>query len=592
MGKEIELEPIKGADNGASVPDKLSEAYPKINRSFESVKGAIEDTNAQIQSMVVQAGSGNTAIDAARRDGVTGVTFPTLGARLDNATTKIEAKANQSDLGNTNARLEIKADKAYVDTLLQALASGAPKGPYATLVALQTAFPTGASGIYLVTADGKWYFWSASAWTAGGTYQATGIADGSVTAVKLDPDLGKAIPESWEASSSDSAKIILYGIADKDGRAAFTVDENGVVGIDQLQLGKAPTLPDKSIAQTKLEGVELADDEVSGLLWGIVDSQGRQSELLVDQNGQVPKWVLDVWKERMDVQDTVFPVLPCIVCVGDSLTAGAGGNGTTYPSVLQTLSGLTVYNMGVGGENSATIVARQGGSTMMINILTIPAVKQNVQIFPVADTRFTDNMGNTGLSPLRQGTAGVNPCTISGIEGTLSIQQASSTSNDVVYFFNRTVSGAVETVINRPTPIITAAMKDRKKDIMVIFIGQNGGWNNDPATLTMQIRSMVDYSDNDQFIVIGLHTLDAASRATLEAEMLKQFGRRYINLRDYMTKYGLADAGITPTTQDTTDMASGKTPTSLMTDGTHFTAAGYTIIGNLIYKRMKELYIL
>lgn len=68
-----------------------------------------------------------------------------------------------------------------VATQLTNMGSGSPKGTYATLSDLQTAFPTGATGIYIVTADGKWYYWNSSAWVAGGVYQSTGLADGAVT---------------------------------------------------------------------------------------------------------------------------------------------------------------------------------------------------------------------------------------------------------------------------------------------------------------------------------------------------------------------------------------------------------------------------
>jgi len=61
----------------------------------------------------------------------------------------------------------------------------APKAVYATLVALQTAFPTGTTGVYLVAADGKWYYWSTS-WIAGGTYQSTGIASKSISLDKTN----------------------------------------------------------------------------------------------------------------------------------------------------------------------------------------------------------------------------------------------------------------------------------------------------------------------------------------------------------------------------------------------------------------------
>ena len=59
------------------------------------------------------------------------------------------------------------------------IASGSPKGGYNTLALLQAAFPTGTTGIYIVVADGKWYYWS-GAWVAGGPYQGLGFADGSI----------------------------------------------------------------------------------------------------------------------------------------------------------------------------------------------------------------------------------------------------------------------------------------------------------------------------------------------------------------------------------------------------------------------------
>jgi predicted phosphodiesterase len=81
-----------------------------------------------------------------------------------------------------------KADKSYTDTLVTAI-NAAPKGVFATLAALQADSTAntadGKKNIYLVSADGKWYFWNGSAWTAGAVYQATSIADGTVTTVKI-----------------------------------------------------------------------------------------------------------------------------------------------------------------------------------------------------------------------------------------------------------------------------------------------------------------------------------------------------------------------------------------------------------------------
>jgi hypothetical protein len=69
-----------------------------------------------------------------------------------------------------SALLADKATKAEVAAI-----SASPKGVYATLTDLQTAFPTGNSNLYIVSADGKWYYWSGSAWVAGGVYQSTGL---------------------------------------------------------------------------------------------------------------------------------------------------------------------------------------------------------------------------------------------------------------------------------------------------------------------------------------------------------------------------------------------------------------------------------
>lgn len=91
-----------------------------------------------------------------------------------------EVDAINQQVESANQQLADKAGLSYVDAKVASLVSGSPKGIYATFSALQTAFPSGNTNIYVVTADGKWYYWNGSAWTAGGIYQSTGIADKSV----------------------------------------------------------------------------------------------------------------------------------------------------------------------------------------------------------------------------------------------------------------------------------------------------------------------------------------------------------------------------------------------------------------------------
>jgi lysophospholipase L1-like esterase len=108
-------------------------------------------------------------------------TITQLASNFDVIDLSLVEKAKQADLDTANASIAVKADKTYVDSEIAKKASGAPKGVYATLSALQTALPTGSSDNQLVTADGKWYYWSGAAWTAGAVYQSTGIGKNSVT---------------------------------------------------------------------------------------------------------------------------------------------------------------------------------------------------------------------------------------------------------------------------------------------------------------------------------------------------------------------------------------------------------------------------
>jgi hypothetical protein len=129
-----------------------------------------EQTNLQEQlNQLVIDGDSSPEATQARVDGK-GTSYSTLKQRLDVKDAEISV---------------LKADKSYVDALAASLASGSPKGVYATLTELQTAFPTGNTNIYVITGDGKWYYWNGSAWTPGGTYQASGIASGGITQIHI-----------------------------------------------------------------------------------------------------------------------------------------------------------------------------------------------------------------------------------------------------------------------------------------------------------------------------------------------------------------------------------------------------------------------
>lgn len=150
--------------------DTLRNAYPKLNQAIDLVN----NFQTQLDTIVVD---GDSSVEAAQaRVKADGSAFTTLKERLDNSDSQLVERALQNDLDTTNQNVAAKADKNYVDTQIQSVASGSPKGIFATLADLQTAFPTGSTNIYVVVADGKWYYWNGlGSWAAGGIYQATGI---------------------------------------------------------------------------------------------------------------------------------------------------------------------------------------------------------------------------------------------------------------------------------------------------------------------------------------------------------------------------------------------------------------------------------
>lgn len=283
-----------------------------------------------------------------------------------------------------------------------------------------------------------------------------------------------------------------------------------------------------------------------------------------------------------------------VACTGDSFTYGYGATpgSTDYPTVLAGLCNKTIYNLGVSGESTDEILARQGGFPAVVNPVTIPADTSSVEITFAGAINIGG--GNTPL--LRKASSNlVNPVVIDGVEGNIS-----SLNNK--YYFTRLENGIVHE-IKRPQYVITKEMREHKDDIQIIFMGTNGGWMitaDDAETrikkLTSQIDMMIDYNTSKKYIIIGMHYFyswvlyNGLTKEQLENAMLLKYGNHYINLRKYMIEYGLADAGLTATEADTEAINNGNVPPSLLySDGIHGNSYFYNILANLVNKKGIEL---
>ena len=81
---------------------------------------------------------------------------------------------NLNDLADTNGVMATQSEEVtneIEDLIVNGVIDGSPRGVYNNLSALQTTYPSGASGVYVCSDNGHWYYWNGTAWTDGGVYQ-------------------------------------------------------------------------------------------------------------------------------------------------------------------------------------------------------------------------------------------------------------------------------------------------------------------------------------------------------------------------------------------------------------------------------------
>lgn len=312
-----------------------------------------------------------------------------------------------------------------------------------------------------------------------------------------------------------------------------------------------------------------------------------------------------------------------IVCWGDSLTAphiGSSWKGriknllfgdNSYPAVLQSNlgEGYKIVNAGVGGENTLTIMARQGAYPMVLaHDITLYRSENKSYDKLVGDkdvVAFRSSYNEKTVTPLLQlgwsedGPSKVNPCYI---DGQVYVFKSDShfwkEEGEYVFEYNYYIDSEEEMnktkTLKEGAVVETYAMRHlRNAYANIFFMGQNGGFK-DVADLITQYKAMIDYSRCDKYIIVGFHKPNTciptiARMKEMEDSLQQAFGNHYINLREYMVTNGLKDTALTPTDVDNDSISKGQVPPQLIPDGCHFTSSGYRLLAELVRKRMVEL---
>ncbi len=343
-----------------------------------------------------------------------------------------------------------------------------------------------------------------------------------------------------------------------------------------------------------------ADQDELKTLWGAKDN--------ADEEALAQSKTEDALAERQQtVRTAIAQSIPGVVCWGDSITAGLGGGGSTYPALLQkqlqselasaflrlypadfetdkqyNLT-IPVVNMGVSGENSLTVVGRNGAIPYILTReLTIPADTQSqVRVY------FTSQNGET-VEPLVGGSTGLGTVTLGGVEGRLEARLTYGEESRYAYYFTRNEAGEALTVA-AGTPLETAAGQAYKDYLAVIQLGHNGGYE-DADDLIAQIDAIIAGQTNpERYIVLGLAFGDPEQLQTVNEALAAAYGDHFIDLWQYMREEGLTEAKLEPTLEDIEAMEEGFLPITLTGGGNTFNATGYQVLASAVQHKLHSL---
>lgn len=264
------------------------------------------------------------------------------------------------------------------------------------------------------------------------------------------------------------------------------------------------------------------------------------------------------------------------VAAGDSLTAGAGGGGTTYPGVLATALGKSVLNQGVGGETAPEIAGRLGAAPVTVTVPggSIPATGP-VTVVPSPSIPTAQGVPIWGR--------------LAGIPGVLTLSGGTIT-------FTRSEAGSGSTAVSGALTFVPDLAGPLSYYSRLIWVGRNGvgGGNMQVAPAA---RALADQCRTGRYLVLsvingtgeGTGTSGHSNVTIINGTLIDAFGDRYLDIRRHLIDNGLSLAGITPTTQDNADVAADTVPVSLRTDNIHLTAAGYTVVANAVRTKLQAL---
>lgn len=416
------------------------------------------------------------------------------------------------------------------------------------------------------------------------------------------------------------------GIPEIDDLGGGFIGENGRT--TDLVFDHEGKVPDDVIAEWSdriLSGAGLdtlaggASSEAAG---GFVGENGRETDLIVLPNGEVPQSTILRWAPRLspyltpppvDEPDPIETYSPAarrfyvrdrngtvrpfssspdkFAAWGDSLTDGwtkppfAVDQSDAWPGVLATLLGKPVYNGGKSGQSADEIALRQSGLVIIAAPVggSIPA-SGAVEVTGGSSIAWRVDRGWTCVG------------TLAGVPGTLSRASGSTTLT-----FTRTTSGTA--VATTGSTFVSDVGVSHLDSTNILMMGRNDIGYTSPAgdivkrIVAANIACVEALTPaHPRFLILG--TLNSTgeytnssgwTQVTESNRILSElYPDNYFDIRNYIVHQSIYDQALTPTADDLVKMSNDAPPPSIMLDGIHYNVATAATIANKIKAILTE----
>ena len=341
----------------------------------------------------------------------------------------------------------------------------------------------------------------------------------------------------------------------------------------------------------QLSSRRLSDGQVA-----LLTSTGNNIQPTIDLNDKV-LYYSDLTSQYMWLPangGTPYPVDPVrtFVAFGDSLTAGAGGTGGGFPTLLAAALGRTVINKGIGGEYSTEIAPRQGAVPLQLTFTG------NQIIAGTAATALASWPANT--FPVVSNGSTITG-TAAGVPMTLTITAVDSNNRATAATYTRTTAGSV--VAAPPnTPFIADDAVTYQSWTQILQWGRNNYTN--PTQVKSDIANAILWMKPyaKRYLIGGillavteLGTSNQTILNQLNADLAALYGSRFVDINAVPTTAEMAAIGFTPGSYgtysngrtDAQDLAAGIVPSGMR----NFAGGDYLHGNDFYYKLTTNRYL-